>query len=273
MKKLFFTALLLAVLPGAQARQNSTPTQTPPQRIIAMSPDVTDILVALGAANQIVGRDQTTTNPAVQHIRSIGIFRQLSVEPIVALRPTLAIGSWMVQPPGIYANLNRLGIKAVNVAPDNDINAYPASVRQVGQLTGKSREADVLAARWQAGMGQLPNTGKRYLLSYDGRLVAGRNTAADELIRRAGGINAAANIDGIKPLSREAWIAAKPDVIIISEHNRNIIGSVQQFAARPEVASSPAAKNRNIHLWPANDFFRYGLDTPQVLRRLHNLGK
>ena len=103
--------------------------------------------------------------------------------------------------------------------------------------------------------------------------MAGKNTAADELIRRAGGINAAANIDGIKPLSREGWMAAKADVIIIAEHNKHLIGSVEQFAARPEIAVSPAAKKRNIHLWPANDMFRYGLDTPEVLRRLNKLGK
>ena len=54
---------------------------------------------------------------------------------------------------------------------------------------------------------------------------------------------------------------------------RPMIGSVEQFAARPEIAVSPAAKKHNIHLWPANDMFRYGLDTPEVLRRLNKLGK
>ena len=47
-------------------------------------------------------------------------------------------------------------------------------------------------------MKQQPSSGKRYLFSYDGRIVSGKNTAADEIIRRAGGINAAAAIDGLK---------------------------------------------------------------------------
>ena len=259
--KTLLAALLLAAVLPAQARE----------RIVALSPDVADVLVALGATQDIVGRDQTSTNPALKNTKSIGIFRQLSPEPVVALKPTLAVGSWMVQPPSVYQRLNQLGIKAVNVAPDDHIAAYPASIRKIGQLIGKSKEADALAGRWQAGVGQQPATGKRYLLSYDGRLVAGKNTAADELIRRAGGINAAANIDGIKPLSREGWMAAKADVIIIAEHNKHLIGSVEQFAARPEIAVSPAAKKHNIHLWPA--MFRYGLDTPEVLRRLNKLGK
>ena len=82
----------------------------------------------------------------------------------------------------------------------------------------------------------------------------GQNTAADEIIRRAGGINAAAAIDGLKPMTREAWIAAKPDIIIIADHNTAMIGNVKTFAARPEIAGSPAAKNGKIYLWKAKRY-------------------
>lgn len=263
MKKTLLLTLLLAALPQAYAEN----------RIAALSPDVADVVVALGSAKEIAGRDQTSTNPALKNTPEIGIHRQLGIEPILAVRPNLAIGSWMVQPASIYDQLNRVGVRAVNVAPDDSIAAYPESIRRIGRLIGKTREADALASRWQSGVGQQAANGKRYIVSYDGRLVAGRNTAADELIRRAGGINAAASVDGIKPLSREAWLAAKPDIVIISEHNRQMVGGEQAFAARPEIAPSPAAKNRNIHFWPANDIFRYGLDTPAVLQRLNRLGR
>ena len=74
-------------------------------------------------------------------------------------------------------------------------------------------------------------------------------------------------------MTREAWIAAKPDIIVIADHNTAMIGSAKAFAARPEIAGSPAAKNGKICLWKANDMFRYGLDTPQVVRRLNGLAK
>jgi oligopeptide ABC transporter, oligopeptide-binding protein len=74
-------------------------------------------------------------------------------------------------------------------------------------------------------------------------------------------------------MTREAWIAAKPDIIIIADHNTAMIGNVKTFATRPEIAGSPAAKNGKIYLWKANDMFRYGLDTPQVIQRLHGLAK
>ena len=68
MKKYLLAAVLLAALQTAQA-----------QRIVVLSPDVADIAVALGAAGEIVARDQTNQNPALKNKPSIGIYRQLSV--------------------------------------------------------------------------------------------------------------------------------------------------------------------------------------------------
>lgn len=243
------------------------------QRIVVLTPDTADIVAALGSLDEIVGRDQTVQNPVLQSKPSIGIHRRLTVEPIIAAKPDIAIGSWMAQPADIFTRLKTAGINAVNVAPDDSIAAYPQSIRRIGQLIGKSVQADKIASKWQADMKQQPANGKRYLFSYDGRIVSGKNTAADEIIRRAGGINAAAAIDGLKPMTREAWIAAKPDIIVIADHNTAMIGSAKAFAARPEIAGSPAAKNGKIYLWKANDMFRYGLDTPQVVRRLNGLAK
>ena len=257
-------ALALALTLAAQAHA---------QRIVVLTPDVADVVAALGALDEIVGTDQTVQNPVLKGKPSIGIHRRLTVEPVAAVKPDLAIGSWTAQPESIYANLKKAGINAVNVAPDDSIAAYPQSVRAIGSLIGKKTQADKIAAQWQAGMKQQPANGKRYLFSYDGRIVAGKNTAADEIIRRAGGSNAAAMIDGLKPMTREAWMAAKPDIIIIADHNTPMIGSVKEFAARPEIAATPAAKNGKIYLWKANDMFRYGLDTPQVVQKLNALGR
>ena len=243
------------------------------QRIVVLTPDVADVTVALGALDEIVGRDQTVQNAALKSKPSIGIHRNLTIESIVAAKPDVAIGSWMAQPQSIFAQLKKVGINAVNVAPDDDIRAYPQSIRAIGKLIGKTEQAEKLASQWQNRMKTQSATGKRYLFSYDGRIVAGKNTASDELIRLAGGINAAAEIDGLKPMSRDAWLAAKPDIIIIADHNAQMIGGVKGFSAKPEIAASAAAKNGKIFLWKANDIFRYGLDTPQVVQRLHDLAK
>lgn len=261
MKKLL-TLLLLAVQPFAYA-----------QRIVTLTPDTADIVVALESKDQLVGRDQTSMNPAVEKVPVIGIHRKLAVEPILETKPDLVLGSYMAMPATIFDNLNQLGVKTVNVLPQDNIEAFGKAIREVGKLISKVEQADKLASAWETGIKPLPNTGKRYLLTYDGRVVAGKNTAADELIRRAGGVNAAVDVEGIKPLNREAWLAAKPDVIIVAEHQKEVIGGVKKLLERPEIANSPAAKSGHIYFWSANDYLRYGLNTPEVLKRLHNLAK
>ncbi len=242
------------------------------ERIVAMSPDVAEIIVALGEAKKVVGKDAVDKNPALSHAKPIGIHRNLTADAVLAVKPDLALGSYMVQPISVYQRLNSLQVKAVNVAPKEDITTFAQSIVLIGQYVGKPIQAKQISQQWLKGMSVKPTTQKRYLLSYDGRIVAGKGTAGDELIRRAGGINAV-TVSGLKPLSREGWLSAKPDVIIIAEHNQAVVGSLQAFRNRPEIATSPAGKQGKVYFWPANDFLRYGLNSPEVVNRLHTLAK
>lgn len=242
------------------------------ERIVAMSPDVADVVVALGATNKLVGKDATNNNPALKNVPAVGMHRNITAESVLAVKPDLVLGSYMVQPASIYQRLNGLKVKAVNVAPKEEVSTFAGSIKSIGNYVDKKSAGSQLAKRWQAGMSPMTKTGKRYPLSYDGRIVAGKGTVGDELIRRAGGINAA-NVSGLKPMSREGWLAAKPDVIIIAEHNQAVVGGVSQFSKRPEVAASTAGKSGGVHFWPADDFLRYGLKSPEVLKKLNALAK
>ena len=242
------------------------------ERIVALSPDVADVVIALGATNKLVGKDATNTNPALKNVPAVGMHRNITAESVLAVKPDLVLGSYMVQPASIYQRLTGLKVKAVNVAPKEDINTFASSIKTIGSYVGKKSQGATLANNWSKAMSPMPKTGKRYLLSYDGRIVAGKGTVGDELIRRAGGINAA-NVSGLKPMSREGWLAAKPDVIIIADHNQAVVGGVNKFSQRPEIAASAAGKNGGVHFWSADDFLRYGLNSPQVLKKLNAVAK
>lgn len=242
------------------------------ERIVALSPDVADVVIALGVTNKLVGKDATNTNPALKNVPAVGMHRNITAESVLAVKPDLVLGSYMVQPASVYQRLTGLKVKAVNVAPKEDINTFASSIKTIGSYVGKKSQGATLANNWSKAMSPMPKTGKRYLLSYDGRIVAGKGTVGDELIRRAGGINAA-NVSGLKPMSREGWLAAKPDVIIIADHNKAVVGGINKFSQRPEIAVSAAGKNGGVHFWQADDFLRYGLNSPQVLKKLNAVAK
>jgi iron complex transport system substrate-binding protein len=242
------------------------------ERIVAMSPDVADIIVALGATDKLVGKDATNSHPALKDVPKVGMHRNITAESVLAVKPDLVLGSYMVQPASVYQRLNDLNVKAANVAPKEGVDYFANSIKATGIYVGNRSKAEQLADRWSQDMQPLAKTGKRYILSYDGRIVAGKGTVGDELIRRAGGINAA-NVSGLKPMSREGWLAAKPDVIIIADHNQKIIGGVSKFSKRPEIAVSNAAKNNKVEFWPADKFLRYGLNSPKAIKSLHDMAK
>jgi len=242
------------------------------ERIVAMSPDVADIIVALGATDKLVGKDATNSHPALKDVPKVGMHRNITAESVLAVKPDLVLGSYMVQPVSVYQRLNDLNVKAANVAPKEGVDYFANSIKATGIYIGNRSEAAQLADRWSQDMQPLAKTGKRYILSYDGRIVAGKGTVGDELIRRAGGINAA-NVSGLKPMSREGWLAAKPDVIIIADHNQKVIGGVSKFRKRPEIAVSNAAKNNKVEFWPADKFLRYGLNSPKAIKSLHDMAK
>ncbi|MDN5898088.1 MAG: ABC transporter substrate-binding protein, partial [Psychrobacter sp.] len=158
------------------------------ERIVAMSPDVADVVVALGATDKLVGKDATNDNPALKSVPAVGMHRNITAESVLAVKPDLVLGSYMVQPASIYQRLNSLKVKAVNVAPKEQVSTFANSIKSIGSYVGKKPQGSELAKRWNADMSPMAKTGKRYLLSYDGRIVAGKGTVGDELIRRAGGI-------------------------------------------------------------------------------------
>ena len=243
------------------------------ERIVALTPDVAELLVALKAEHLLVGRDKLARQPSLQHIPVIGSSRALTPPPILAAKPSLVIGSDQAQPPGIYQQLDKLGLKVSHIARSDSPAAFADGIRRVGGLIGKTPAATKLAAQWQQALQPRPATGKRILLSYDGRMVAGNGTAGDALIRAAGATNAASNLDGLLPMTPEAWLRAAPDVVIVAAHNAPMYGGLDGLKARPELASSPAVKNGQLHAWPAGDFLRLGVDSPLVIEKLRKLAQ
>ena len=90
------------------------------ERIVALSPDVADVVIALGATNKLVGKDATNTNPALKNVPAVGMHRNITAESVLAVKPDLVLGSYMVQPASVYQRLTGLKVKAVNVAPKEE---------------------------------------------------------------------------------------------------------------------------------------------------------
>ena len=230
--------LLLAACGGPQQQASTTDTVTDdygrtvvipahPQRVVSLSPAVTEIMFALGADSLLVGRTDFCEYPdAALQIPSVGGISNLNIEQILSLHPDLVISGSMV---GKKATdqMDQMGTPMVCVIEKPRFEALYDNIRAIGRLVGKEKEADSLveSLKWKVER-LLADTSLStfnsqlstcyYVVGFGptGNFTAGGNTFINDIIRMAGGRNIAEEVEGWN-YSLEALMQENPDYIIV----------------------------------------------------------
>ena len=135
-------AVVLPQLFDSTDKRESTAT---PQRLVSLTPAVSDILVELGIADNVVGRSDYCASPEIESASVTGTGIQPNYEAIVALKPDLVLAAASA---GLdVATLSK--IAPVEALGWSNLDALMASIQRLGTLTDKSAEADALVKRFQ----------------------------------------------------------------------------------------------------------------------------
>lgn len=265
-------------LGAAAAAALPAQAQTPP-RIVSVGSALTEIVYALGAENLLVGVDTTSQHPAAaQALPQVGYMRALSAEGVLSLKPTLVIATTAAGPATTLEQLRATGVEVL-VLPDlYDYDSVVAKIAAVGRVTGKQPEAEAMIARGRADMAELRKrlataTGKPrvlFLLSMGGGApqAAGRDTAADGIIRLAGGANAIDGYAGYRPLTPEAVIASRPDVVLVTRQTAQAMGGTQVVLDQPALRQTPAGRAGKVLEFDTLLLLGFGPRTPQAAQEL-----
>lgn len=276
------TLLLMQGMPPAYAQSlPSQPSLPQSERIVAAGGAVTEILYALGLQDRIVGVDTTSLFPeaALKDKPNVGYVRALSAEGVLSLKPTLVVTIPNAGPPDILKLVGEAGVRIVQTLDDPSADGVVAKVREVGKLTGSMVEADRLAAAIQVRFDALtkaradlgkPKRVLFVLALQNGRpMVGGANSAADAMIRLAGGINAATAVEGYKPMTDEAVIASAPDVIMMMNRGNHASPAADVFAL-PAFIATPAATSKSLIVMDGLYLLGFG---PRAADAAHDLMK
>ncbi|MCY4014008.1 MAG: ABC transporter substrate-binding protein [Gammaproteobacteria bacterium] len=226
-------------------------------RIAVAGGSLTEIVYLLGAQDRIVAVDTTSNYPeAATALPSVGYVRNLSVEGLLSLSPSLILGEDDMGPPAVLDQLAQAGVETVRVAEQHDPEGIFGKIACIGEVLGMGDEADARVEDLRAVADRLaayrevsersPRVAMLLNLRDGAPVAAGDNTSGGGFLRMAGARNVFPSIDGWKPVSPEAFAAANPDVIVIPERGVRALGGVADVASHPSLRLTSAARNGRI---------------------------
>ncbi len=194
-----------------------------PEKIISLAPSNTEILFALGLGDKVVAvTDYCDYPPEAKEKPSIGGFTTPNIEEVVALSPDLILAT-SIHEKRIIPQLEEKGIAVFALAPET-LDEVLASIKLVGEVTGKEEEASRLVAQMQNRIkaitdktNNLPEDKRPvvfYLTWHDPLKTSGLGTLHHELIQKAGGRNIFPEIIGTQSVDLELLVARDPQVMI-----------------------------------------------------------
>lgn len=238
----------------AETAKDSTATETPVsgQKIVTLSGGITEIVTALGYEKEIVGTDVTSTYPESLKAtaKDLGHVRSMTVEPVMALNPTLILATEKDLNPELLKKIKESGIKTDILAQDYSVEGTKKLIEEVAKALG-STDYQKLYDKIDADLAKVqPIANKPKVLFIYARgnnlMVGGKETPMAKLIGIAGGENAVNDFDDFKPLTPEALVQYNPDVLLFFTTGLEGAGGIDGVLKTPGVAQTNAGKNKKI---------------------------
>ena len=243
------------------------PPPAAPRRVVSLAPSITDTIVALGHASDLVGVTRFDSAPEVAKLPRIGGFLDPSAEAVVALRPDLVV--WLTDG-SAYAPVQRiaeLGIPVLAVPIIGVADVIFAS-RAIARALGDPDSGERLASRIEEALKRartraaaLPRKRVLLLVGREPLVVAGPGSYPEELLEAVGGVNVVRGTTAwpVFPIERAA--ALDPEVVIdaaVREHGTGDKG----------LDAIPAVRRGAIRRLTTDDALRPG---PAMIRTLDEL--
>ena len=233
----FLVLMLLAVCGQVAADETkpAAPVISSYDRIVSLSPLITENIFLLGAGDSLVGTTIYCQRPeAARHKAKVGSVQEISVEKIVSLQPQLILASNLT-PPQQVEKLRQLGFRVEFFHQPASFADICSHFLRLGRLLGLEERAEVIVnqAREKVEAVRLavePLPRRKVFLQVGAHPLFSsiRRSFTHDFIELGGGVNIAGEqLSGV--MKTEQVLALNPDLIIIavmgSEHG---IGAEQK---------------------------------------------
>ncbi len=249
--------IYLVLIIGLQASSAEAP-----RRIISLSPNITQIIYALGAWDNVVGVSiYADFPPEAEDMSKVGGWVNPNMEAIVALKPDLVL--LMKDQNTIFGQkLDNLGLNKYVIDSNDSVHDILESISALGEVLDKKPQADSLVGKLRSELDSITVTtdkaNRKSVLIVVGRnpgtlediYVIGRNNYIDELLNMAGGENVIENDRLSVKLTKEAVLTLNPDVIIEINHDKSKRES-QILETWSKLKLAKAVKENEVYILPS----------------------
>ena len=227
----------------------------PAERIVSLSPNLTEVLFHLGVGDKIVGVDEYSMYPqAAQDIPRVNNHAAANFELILALKPDLVVAWQSGNGMQMISRLRELGLTVFAVETEK-IGAIPPLYRRLGELLGIPVKAEALAREFSDQINALSETyrGRQpvavfYQIWSDPLMTLNGQHLVSDVIRLCGGRNIFHDAVPIAPsVGIEGVIAADPEVIVSSGKLADLDRWRSQWLRWSGIS---AVANRHLYLVP-----------------------
>lgn len=268
---LLIAALAGLVLLGRPPAEDHAATRTPasprnapaPERIVSLSPSVTEVLFALGLGDKVVGVSRFCRYPPEAQTKpQVGGYLDPNYEAVLALRPDLVVlrgeNDRFVEP------FRDLGLPLLSVHHDS-VEGILESIATIGRRCGAEAQAERLVADIQRQMQAITARTERLVRprvmivaertlgagKIQNAYVAGADRFMNRLIRLAGGQNACSDTSaGFPVVSAEGILRMNPQVIVdlVAPSRQAGLSHAQIVRDWEQLPDVEAVRNRRVHV-------------------------
>lgn len=251
---------------------------SPPQRIISLAPNITEILYALNLGVNIVGVTRFCDYPPeALEKEKIGGLVDPDLEMIISLNPDLIIG-FRGNPLPLLEKMREFHLPVFILEMGTTVDSVFTLIRTVGDITWTEDRTDTLIEALNSrytkildslqGLQHTPTV--FFSLHGTGLWTCGKDSFMDDLLTKARGKNIAGNIRKSWLLfSREQLIHEDPDyIIILSKTQKEFLKAKEWMKQRAYLKNLQAVKKENIYFLDENLATRPG---PRIIDALDHL--
>jgi iron complex transport system substrate-binding protein len=202
----------------------------PAQKIISISPSLTEILFSVGAGDRLIGRDSNSMYPeeAAAAVDLGGMWEGIPIEDILALEPDLILAGEIFAEDAIQ-ELRDLGLTVYWQKNPADFEGLYKNISDIAVLTGTEDAADELVISMTDRVSEVDDklSSVEYipLVFYEldasdpaNPYTPGAGTFISFIISRAKGLNLGDSLEGSwVQVSSEELLVQNPDIILLAD--------------------------------------------------------